>query len=1688
MDIRLQDYTPREQIHEGTSTTLYRAVRNSDGAHVIIKLPSADHAGPREIARLMHEHGILRDLDVPGVVKTYGLETFDRGSALILEDLGGESLADVLSRRKLGLKAFLTLASSLADVLDKLHQRHILHKDIKPENIFVTAEGGACLVDFCLAVRLSQETQRAVRPDALEGTLAYMSPEQTGRMNRVVDSRSDLYSAGVTFYELLTGELPFTSPDPMELIHSHIARRATPPAERVPGLPAQVSDIVMKLLCKAAEDRYQTARGLKADLDECLRQWNESGTIAPFLLGRYDVSGELHIPQKLYGRAAELAELEAAFDRVHQGATELLLVAGYSGVGKSALVQEIHKPIAARGGYFISGKFDQFNRSIPYAPIAHAFRDLFRQILTEPEEALQTWRAELLGALGGNAQLLIDIIPEVELVIGPQPPVQALGASESQNRFAVVFQSFLQVFCAPEHPLVIFLDDLQWADLASLKLLQLSLTRTDVRHLLVIGAYRDNEVDAAHPLVTTLNELRRAGTSVRTLTLGPLELQHVTQMLATMLDRSPTEVEPLARLVREKTQGNPFFLNQLVKALHKERLLTFDASSGSWRWDLEGTREVAATSNVVEFMVGKIKRLGERTQRALRLAACIGHRFDLNTLAVIHERSQAEVAESLWQALEEGLVLPLHSDYRLVHGPSSQSAGAGRPAPNIPVSYRFLHDRVQQAAYSLIDGAHKREVHLKIGRRMLAQASREALDEQIFDIVGHLNRGASLITEGAERLALARMNLAAATKAKAATAYESAVEYVAAGIALLSDADWEANYDLAFELHLDRAHCELLAGRAGPAEAMLDDLLPRARSKPHRAQVLSQRIVLTSTQGRYKDSLNAAREAFLLYGVDLPTTEEGWKQAFETELSEVRAKLSGRRASDLLNAPDMTDPEMLAIIELWGLIFPTAYFLSPTLLGLVALKEVNISLDHGSSAVSSYGYMTYAMLLAKAFGEYEEAYEYGRLALDLNRKFNRADLVCKLNELFSVFVMFYRRPLRETLEHLNLAYQAGLSAGDFPYLSYTTAMTVTHKIALGEELGDFSAEVDRYLALMQRTNEAFSTATHKAAKRAILFLADASRSRGELRDESPEEKAFCGAIGASGLEMAVSFYYTCKAQILFLYEDYAGALSAARRAEELSWNSMTAHFTTDQPFYICLSLLALYPAATPAEREQYDAEITRHQARMARWTEGSPATFRHKLLLVEAERARVRGSTEAVRLYEQAIDAARINKFVPVEALANELCAKFYLGLGSAPIASMYMNAAHAGYGRWGAAAKVAQIEEAYSGLLLRAAAPVTRESSRSSSTSQSMATQLFDITAAVRAAQAIAGEIVLPRVVDRLMRIVLMNSGAERGALILHRNDHLVLEATLSVNPERVEVGINGPLEDRADLPQTLLHYVARTREHIVLADAMSDARFASDPAITALQPKSVLCMPLLHQGRLTGMIYLEHRAVRDVFTAAHVELLGLLASQTAIAIENASLLANVEAVTAEVRHTNERLEGEVARRTTELREANQGLSAANERLQVELAERARAEQERAALQEQIIATQESRMAEMSTPFLPITDQIMVMPLIGTLDSRRATQILEVALRGAQSRRAKMVILDITGVKQADAQVADTIIRTASALRLLGSKAILTGLRPEVAQTLVNLGIDLGMLTTHGTLQSAVRYALAEVAPLRRG
>ena len=1693
----LPGYTIAEPVHLGHDTILYRSERDEDHARVIVKLPSGPHPAPRVLARLRHEYGILRDLDVPGVVKAHGLVPCDRGVALILEEIPGRSLSSILEAGPLGLELAFSVAVSLASTLVALHERRILHKDIKPHNVLVSPSGTVRLVDFGIASRMSPEAPPSLAPDALEGTLAYMSPEQTGRMNRVVDHRSDLYSLGITLYEMLTGAPPFTTRDATEMVHAHIARTPTSVSSIRPEVPGVVSDIVAKLLAKAAEDRYQTARGLCEDLQACLSQWRAARAIERFPLGRRDFSSELRVPQKLYGRATELAALFTAFDRVKEGSAELLLVAGSSGVGKSSLVEEIRKPIAGRGGHFVAGKFDLLHGSIPYAPIVHAFRDLVGQILTESAESLAARKQALREALGDNGGLLVALVPELELVIGPQPRVNELSGPEAQNRFAVLVQRFLRVFCGPEHPLVLFLDDLQWADPGSLKLLQVILTAPDRGYLLVLGAYRDNEVGPGHPLAAALAAMREGDAAFRTVALAPLAEPHVAELLSETLRCPAAEVEPLARIVHEKTLGNPFFLNQLLQLLHKEKLVLFDASSGAFQWDLEPIRRAPATSNVVDLMVAQLMRLSGETRHVLSLAACIGHRFDLHTLSLIHERSMVQTAHALWEALAEGFILPLDGDYRFAHDPGLKD-GDELPA-NLSVSYRFLHDRVQQVAYQLTDEVQRPALHLRIGRLLLGSAEglsgaeNGALAERLFDVADHLNRGASLIDDPEPRLALARLDLAAGKKAKAATAYESAANYLAAGVAALPETALGEHHDLAFELRLEHAQCEYLGGHLERAEALFDDLFPFARSRLERTRIQTLRIMFYVTQARVADAIATARAALSEFGLILPDTPEAQALMCEAELAAIEEKRAGRRPDQLIDLPVSRDPEHCAVLRLFMVTAPSAYLVSPGLLSLINTVPVRLSLEHGNTEYSAFGYVAFANLLCAKLGRYREGYAYGQLAIALNERFRNTELAGKTYETFAGHVQHFRAPLRDSLELLDTAYRASLSAGDFNYLSYVTIMLAINRFGLGDELGALADLAVRHGALTAQIKDAPGMAFHRATRELIArFVAPGGQGGPGRADEPFDEAQFLTTMEKVGLSLVACWFNAGMAKHLLLQERYAESLAATAEAERLLSSAAGCHFTTTVPFYACLTMLALYPDVSGDDRARFDAEIARHRAHLAHLADNCPHNYRHCLRLVDAEIARVKGELDAVRLYDLAIADARTSGFLHHEALANELAAKLYRALGNLEIAATYMTDAHACYRRWGALAKVAQIEQRYADLLV-VHMPAALSFTGTATSRQRLSARSFDVAAVMRAAQAIAGEIVLPRVVERLLRIAVAHAGAQRGALLLVKGDHLLLEASLSVDPETIEVGLGAPLEQRPELPRTILGFVMRTREPLVLADVSVDPRFAADAAFSSRCPRAVLCSPLVHQGRLTGLLYLEHAAAAGVFDHTRAELLSLLSAQAAIALQNASLLSDLGAATDEVRRTNEGLEAEVQRRTDELLRSNDELAVAKRMLEVELEERARAEEERvraeeerARLQAQVIAAQEARLVELSTPFIPITDDVVVMPLIGAIDPKRAEQIMDVALHGAQSRGAKVVILDITGVKHADG-TADTLVRTAHALRLLGAETILTGVRPEIARALLETGAELSAVTTRSTLQGAIAHALARSSG-RRG
>ncbi|MFO0576260.1 MAG: AAA family ATPase [Polyangia bacterium] len=1705
----LAHYDLGELVQDSITTCTYLGQRKTDGARVLIKMCKAEYPSARDVLRLRHEYTLLKELGdkgLAGVPRVQGLESHGTGVALILEALPGRALSAVVKETPLDLVTVLHIGSELAGFLDALHHHQVIHKDIKPQNILYNpSTQQVFVVDFGISTRLSQETIKATNPEALEGTLAYLSPEQTGRMNRPIDARTDFYSLGVTLYELLSGTLPFPATTAMEFVHSHIARRPLALHEVRRSIPVAVSDIVMKLLSKQAEDRYQSGRGLKADLEACLTQLKQSGQILPFPLAQHDRHGVLRIPQRLYGRTTEHKTLLDCFSRVEQGGVELLLIAGYAGVGKSALINEVHKPIARRGGFFVAGKFDQLARNVPYAALAQALRALVHRLLTEPEEELARWRERLLQNVGKNGRLLTELIPELELVIGPQPALPELGATESANRFALTVQNFLHAFATSEHPLVLFLDDLQWADQASLQLLQAMMTDPDIGNLLAIGAYRDNEVERGHPLTLTLSRLREAGVTVREISLPPLQGEAVLALVADTLQAPVDQVSELAALVAQKTQGNPFFINQFLGSLYQERLLTFDGDRGAWRWELERIRSAMVTDNVLSFMLGKLQRLGAATQEVLKLGASIGFEFDLQTLSVIAGRSPTAIAADLWEALRAGLLIPQSEEYRFLYGDAHAGVlGALAHKGGLQVSYRFLHDRVQQAAYRLLAEADRPVLHARIGRLLLAQSARGHEDKRLFEILEHLNAAQALITDPEEKLTVARLCLAASRRAKSAAAYEAATKYAALGTALLGSSGFETEHALSFDLHLSLAESAYAGGNPQRAEALFIELFGRARTNLEHGRVTMSCMALYNTLGRRVDSLRIGKESLARYGLTIADTPEQAGPMIMAGFEAIYKSLGDRQVEELLDAPELTDPDERMILMLLLQSATAGYFIHPTLMVAPMTQHINRTIQLGNCDLSAVGYAAMGSCGAGMFHRYAESARFARLSIAVTERYPVSDTMAQVYFVAGAHTLPYVSHLHEMPELLHRSVEIALQVGDFIYASWSSYQSVILRY-FSEELRVVQKELDEVRHLLLRTNEPVARAFTRIVGQALCNLEGKTKTRATLSDTSFDEAGFITELTGFGLLTPVCFYHTVKLQLCYLYGDFATALVHAEAAQALSPNAFIFYFLNELSYYHLLTLHALYPGASPEQRERYDEVMQRELKFVTTLAESSPDNFGHKLLLVQAETARIHNETQrAMELYERAIVAAEQSGYIQQAGLCNELAARFYLSLGQSRTARHYIRDAYAAYRRWGSTAKMAELCERYPQLLLGEGAKlgVPRDGTVMATSTSLLSSGLLDAAMVLRFAQTIAGEIVLPKLIEQFLRIVVMNTGAQRGAMILRRGDHLICEATYSTDPDSVELEKNLPLELCLDVPVSVVQLVARTREPLMFGAAEFGARFASDPYAVHHQPKSLLCLPMLHRGQLTGVLYLENDSASDVFTADRLELLHLLCAQGAIAVENALLYAHVQSVTMQITSSNQELQAANSRLqsvTTELSQSNGELSSTNSRLQsvtAELArsnrelaeansrlhrefeERVRAEQSRLQLQEEVIRVQNERLAELSTPLIPISSEIMVMPLIGTMDQQRASMVLDTALAGAQSARARVVILDITGMRHIDTGVVATLINTGRALRLLGTEVILTGIRAEVAQTLVRLGIALESLVTRSTLQSGIAYA----------
>ncbi|MBW4513156.1 MAG: AAA family ATPase [Scytonematopsis contorta HA4267-MV1] len=1556
--LTIPNYRITQQLYSGSRSQVYRAISASNQQSVILKLLKAEYPTLNELVQFRHQYTIAQNLNLPGIIKHLRLENYRNNYLLVLEDFGGISLCDYIRANNqteissltntLNLNEFLQIAIQIVQALETIHQNCIIHKDIKPQNILINSETKQIkIIDFCISSLLPREKKEIINPNIFEGTTAYMSPEQTGRMNRGIDYRTDFYSLGVTFYSLLTGQLPFQSNQVMELVHCHIARMPVSPIEINPAIGRMLNDIILKLMAKTPEERYKTAFGLQIDLEKCREKLVEKGSITPFKLAQNDIDSCFIIPEKLYGRETEVATLLTAFNRVSdtedgeieatnqsfslrncstiqnpKSQIELILVAGFSGIGKTAVVNEVQKAIVRRRGYFIKGKFEQFQRDIPFLPWIQALQNLMRQLFAESSIQVKTWREKILTALGTQAKVLIDVIPELELLIGKQPDVPELLGNAGQNRFNLLFKTFIQLFATKEHPLVIFLDDLQWADTASLKLMQLLMSESNTNYLLLIGAYRDNEVSATHPLMLTWDELKKNNVIVDKITLSPLNKSSLNSLIADTLNCSKKAVQPLTEVVFNKTKGNPFFATQLLKSLHEQALIyfTYKRNKAIWQYNITEIKALYTTDNVVEFMATQLQKLPVNTQEILKLAACIGNCFDLNTLAIAHEQSTDEIAVALRSALQKNLVIHqseidfLKNDEIL----KFQSQNLQQ------IHYKFAHDRVQQAAYFLIPEAQKQSTHLKIGKLLLINTPKEEQEKRIFDIVNQLNYGLELLEKQTERDELAQLNLIAGRKALASTAYTAALKYFTIGKKLLAADSWLHLYDLTLALHESAAETAYLTGDFGSVSSLVDIVLQQAKTVQDLIKVYEVKIKNYQSQNKPLVAIKIALNALGILGINLP--EQPSQLDVQHGLEEMRSNLTLRKIEGLIDLPEMTNPEKLAAMRIFSIITSSLFSTNIELLSLIVFKQVNLSIQYGNALESAIAYTNYGLILCGRLGEIDAGYRFGQLALNLLDRLKTQELKTKVIFYTNAWTKHWKEHLKETLKNFLDAYTNGLETGDLQFAALSAHLYCSTLFFIGKELSGVRQEMAKYGELLTKMKQKATLEKLQIYEYAVITLTEVNK------EEDNRKPMFSSQIEINH-KTASCQVYSIKLILNYLFNNYVGAIENAENAEKYLAGLTSTIIVPIFYFYDSLARLAIYSESSESEQKTLLQKVEVNQEKIQNWAHHAPMNYLHKFDLVKAEQYRVRNeNVQAMEYYDKAIAEAKNSEYLNEEALANELAAKFYLAWGKEKIAKLYLTEAYYAYFHWGALAKVKDLENRFPNLLAHIKSSeqtnsdtnikvnkVTTGNAISNSTTGSEA---LDLATVMAASQAMSKEINLESLLSTLMRVAIENAGASKGALVLYDKGNLTLKAIAlsKTGTQTQEIIVNllpSVAIDPEEIPTSIINYVVHTQVILLLDDATTETNFYNDSYIIRQQPKSVLCIPILKQGKLISILYLENNLTVKAFTPDRVEILKLLSSQAAISLENARIYNT--------------LEQKVKERTAELEIAKQESEAAN-------------------------------------------------------------------------------------------------------------------------------------------------------------
>ncbi|MBC7474222.1 MAG: AAA family ATPase [Candidatus Sericytochromatia bacterium] len=1500
--ITLNGYKILEKLNEGKTSIVYRGV-DQENKRYILKVLKTEVTNHEEISKLNLEYQIINNFNSEFIIRTYGIKNSYGNVFLVLEDFNGVALSSYIKQTNFDLKTFLEIAIKITSAITEIHNHKIIHEDIKPHNILFNNETKEIkIIDFGCASFSNSTNNNSFVENMDKGTINYISPEQTGRMKQIVDFGTDFYSLGITFYEILTGLLPFNSEDPLKLIHLHIAKKPDFPDKINFNIPKVISKIVMKLLKKNRDERYKNGTGLKADLEICLERLTNYGKIDNFKLGNYDYLEVFNIPKKIYGREKEVSSIMHSFEHISRGNCELVTISGAYGIGKSSLVDYVQEQILKNKCYFVSGKFDKLKTNTPYYSIIEALKNLIRGLLIENKENIDKLNEKIVNELGTNIQLIVDIIPELELIVGKKSIIPEINNKDSNNRFNIIFQKFIGIFATKDRPLIIRLDDVHWADPASIEIIKNILLENNTNYLLVIATYRINQSDIEKYISNAFDQLKRSNLTINIINLNSLSIFDINNLLEDIFAQKNEKVDLLAKIVYQKTQGNPFFLNEFLKSLYQKKLVQFKQKIG-WDWDINEINKMQITDNVVELILEKIAYLSKKTQELLKLASCLGNKFLFSTLALVYQKSKRETYLDLIDALKNGIIVLSHHHQN------------------------FLHDKVYEAIYSMIPADEKKNLHYKIGNILLENLKNDSnknIDNDIFEIVNQLNFGIDFELDHEQKYTLASLNIKAGEKAKLSNAYIQASEYFNISLKMIDQSYWQEHYEMTLSLYMDLAETGYLLTDFVEAEKLFDLVLQKAKTDNDKAKIYEIKVNLYITMNRMKQAIETGLKGLDLIGFSIPTNKSKIRFLIATEI--LKAKFSTKKIgiNNLIDLPIMEDQTKILAMKLMIGILTAAYMSDTELMILLVLKMVNISLKYGNSDVSCYAYITYGVFIGFSLNEYQKGCQFGQFALDLNNKITNQNLKCKINFIYANLIYEWTKSGNKDIDLLTDNLKYGVESGDLTYYGFSVLHILIKMFVKGYNLDIIYKTAKKYFDFILRTKDSNIIDAFLLRIQLIQCLKGLTYSSTSLSDENFNEEKFIYSSKKVENISTLCRTYLIKLQLFYLFGDYSDAVYYLENIKPYIHGCYANNLVPEYYFYSCLTLSGLALKKKKYNQKKYINKIKKMQKKMRIWSNNCPENFLHKYLLIEAEIANLNNNQIlASELYNESIELAHKNGFVQNQAIANELTAKFYFSINKPIIAKEYIIEAYNCYIKWGAKSKSNDLESTYPHIFIK-----ENENKRDLTLSQQSERDIqLDMTTVIKASQILSGEIFLDKLMTKLMKIVIESAGAERGYLILKNKNELFIEAEESIDINKPK--LNHPIKfDQTDLiSHAIVNYVERTKKDVVVNDATNEGIFISDPYILKNKPKSIICMPIMKQSNLIGILYLENNLINNAFTLDRIEILRLLASQSAVSLENAKLYDEMRMLNIELEQNKNNLEEKVERRTRQLKQTQKKL-----------------------------------------------------------------------------------------------------------------------------------------------------------------